>query len=79
MVDHLTLVTAEAGLARCRTRELGAALAAMGFERQPGEGDGAFASTVVEAQAAKRDLLARGFREREFRVVLEYVRRWGVL
>lgn len=79
MVDHLTLVTAETGLARCRARELGAALATLGFERRSGGGDDAFASTRVEAQAVKRHLLARGFRDREFRVVLEYVRQWGVL
>jgi hypothetical protein len=78
MVDLLTLVTPERGLARCRARELAAALGALGFERRPG-GGGAFASTDVEAGAVKRQLLARGFRDREFRVVLEYVRQWGVL
>ena len=79
MVDHLTLVTAERGLARCRARELAAALAELGFERRPGRGGEAFGSTRVEAGAAKRHLLARGFDDREFRIVLEYVRQWGVL
>ena len=78
MVDLLTLVTPERGLARCRVRELAAALGALGCERRPAGGE-AFASTDVEAGAVKRHLLARGFRDREFRVVLEYVRQWGVL
>ncbi len=79
MVDLLTLVTAERGLARCRVHELAAALGGLGFERRPAPGGESFASTEVEAGAVKRHLLARGFRDREFRVVLEYVRQWGVL
>jgi hypothetical protein len=78
MIDLLTLVTPERGLARCRARELAAALGALGFARRPDGGE-AFASTEVEAGAVKRQLLARGFRDREFRVVLEYVRQWGML
>lgn len=79
MVDHLTLVTPERGLARCRARQLGAALAALGFEPLPARDGEAFASARVEAGAVKRHLLARGFRDREFRVVLEYARQWGIL
>jgi hypothetical protein len=77
MVDHLTRVTVDATGARAE--ELLAALALWGFtvrrERRRVVAD----STTVEAGEAKRALLELGFRDREFRVFLEYVRRWGVL
>lgn len=79
MVDHLTLVTPERGLARCRVRELAAALAALGFERWRARPEEAYGSSLVEARTVKEHLRARGFADREFRVVLEYVRQWGVL
>lgn len=36
-------------------------------------------SKDVEAGEAKRLLLAAGFRDREFQIVLEYTRGWGIL
>jgi hypothetical protein len=36
-------------------------------------------SNEVEAGAAKQLLLAAGFRDREFQIVLEYTRGWGML
>jgi hypothetical protein len=36
-------------------------------------------STEVEAGEAKRLLLAAGFLDREFQIVLEYTRGWGML
>lgn len=36
-------------------------------------------SAVVEAHEAKALLLAAGFHDREFQIVLEYTRGWGML
>ena len=36
-------------------------------------------SADVEARQAKARLLAAGFEDREFQIVLEYRRRWGIL
>jgi hypothetical protein len=36
-------------------------------------------STEVEAGEAKRLLLAAGFKDREFQIVLDYTRGWGML
>ena len=36
-------------------------------------------SETVEAQEAKRYLLERGFRDREFQISLEYTRKWGMM
>lgn len=33
----------------------------------------------MEAQEAKQYLIARGFQDREFQVMLEYARKWGVM
>jgi len=77
MVDHLTRITVD--LREPRAEAIARTLAEQGFsvrrERRRLVAD----STVVEAQDAKRALLARGFRDREFQVQLEYVRQWGVL
>jgi hypothetical protein len=77
MVDHLTRITVD--LREPRAEAIARTLAERGFsvrrERRRLVAD----STVVEAQDAKRALLARGFRDREFQVQLEYVRQWGVL
>ena len=79
MVDHLTTVAAERDLAEGRASALGAVLADLGF-KQHGRGRRAvWMSTTVEAGAAKAHLRDRGFADREFRVVLEYVRRWGIM
>ena len=55
---------------------LGEALFDLGFERG---GVRLWRSTEVEASAAKAYLRGRGFADREFRIVLEYQRRWGTL
>ena len=77
MVDHLTRITVD--LREPRAEAIARTLAARGFsvrrERRRLVAD----STVVEAQEAKRALLACGFRDREFQVQLEYVRQWGIL
>ena len=77
MVDHLTRITVD--LREPRAEAIARTLAEQGFsvrrERRRLVAD----STVVEAQDAKRALLARGFRDREFQVQLEYVRQWGIL
>lgn len=36
-------------------------------------------SNAVEAQEIKRCMLAAGFKDREFQVLLEYTRGWGML
>ena len=36
-------------------------------------------STEMEAQEAKRYLLANGFQDKEFQVWLEYTRKWGMM
>jgi len=54
-------------------------LAEAGFRFAAGD-DCVYAdSDVVEAQAAKRLLLSSGFKDQEFQVRLDYVRKWGML
>lgn len=79
MVDHLTTVAPERGLPAPRAAALGAALADLGFRRERQAGRGAWSSTAVGATAARAHLRKLGFLDREYRVVLEYVRRWGYL
>ena len=79
MVDHLTTITAERSLDEGRAFALDAALMVLGFERHQRGGRTMWTSTAVEAGAAKVHLRQRGFRDREFRVVLEYVRQWGIM
>ncbi len=77
MVDHLTRVTVDAGAERAP--DLVAALAAFGFVVRREGGRVVAESDRIEALDAKRYLRALGYRDREFEVFLEYVRRWGVL
>lgn len=79
MVDHLVTVAPDRRLGEPRAAELGKTLRAAGFEAACGGGRPRFTSTTVEAAAAKALLRARGFRDRDFTIVLEYARRWGVL
>ena len=79
MVDHLTSVLPRPGLDAERVAALGAALADLGFEQNDGRGRTVWTSTTVEARPAKAHLRARGFADRDFQIVLEYVRRWGVM
>jgi hypothetical protein len=78
VVDHLTRVEPERGLAPERVAAMGAALGAIGFAPAAGRRP-AWESAIAEAGDAKAHLRTSGFRDREFRVVLEYVRQWGFL
>jgi len=78
MVTHLTSVMPERGLSEARAADLGVALIDLGFEPDR-RGRAVFRSATVEAVAAKAYLRGRGFLDREFRLVLEYERSWGIL
>ncbi len=77
MVDQLTRITVDAH--RGRGLELARALAAEGFAVRAERGRYVADSSTVEAPEARRRLRARGFEDREYRVLLESVLRWGVL
>ncbi len=77
MVDHLTRIRVDAGAERAP--DLVRALAAFGFAVRREGGRVVAESDRIEALDAKRYLRALGFRDRDFEVFLEYVRRWGVL
>ena len=79
MVSHVTTVSPARGLAEPRANELAGALQAIGFRVHRGRQRVSFSSDVVEAQSAKAYLRGHGFRDREFRIVLEYARLWGVM
>lgn len=79
MVDHLTTVWPARGLDPVRLAGMAGALDELGFARQAAGPRVSFTSSAVEARTAKAHLRARGFRDREFRLVLEYARRWGTL
>jgi hypothetical protein len=54
-------------------------LAALGFRVSNGK-DGIVAdSSEIEAGDVKLRLIAAGFHDREFQIVLEYTRKWGML
>jgi hypothetical protein len=50
-----------------------------GFVLRAGKGAVICTSTEMEAGEAKRLLLGAGFADREFQIVLEYTRGWGML
>jgi hypothetical protein len=77
MVDHLTTVLLDARAPR--TPAIADVLAALGFAVHRRGGRVVAESAEVEAQDARRRLAALGFRDREFSIVLEYVRRRGIL
>ncbi len=77
MVDHLTRITVDADGGRAA--EMARALVARGFTVRIERHRFVAESTAVEAQDAKRYLRALGYDDREFRVFLEYVRKWGIL
>jgi hypothetical protein len=54
-------------------------LAARGFTFRAGAKAVHCFSSAVEAGEAKRLLLDAGFKDREFQIVLEYTRGWGML
>jgi hypothetical protein len=77
MVDHVTRITVDAE--GDRAAELARALEALGFTLRVGRRRFVGESRTVEAQDAKRRLRALGFADREYRILLEYVRQWGIL
>jgi hypothetical protein len=79
MVDHLTTVWPAHELDPPRIARMASALDDLGFEQQASSDRVSFTSGKVEAQTVKAYLRAHGFRDREFRLVLEYVRQWGML
>ncbi len=79
MVDHLTTVTPDAALGAARQAEMASVLEGIGFSLHRHGRRIAFTSTAVEAQTAKAYLRAHGFGDREFGIVLEYRRQWGIL
>ena len=75
-------VRAEGERLRAHTERIAAAmevLAARGFGFKRAGTRIVAESVDVEASEAKGGLLAAGFADREFRIVLEYRRRWGIL
>jgi hypothetical protein len=54
-------------------------LANLGFRISTGKDCIIADSSVVEAGEAKRKLIEAGFHDREFQIVLEYTRKWGML
>jgi hypothetical protein len=77
VVDHLTRITIHASAARAEAAVT--ALGEAGFTIRRTADRIVAESSKVEAQEAKRWLRALGLEDREFRVFLEYVRRWGTL
>ena len=77
MVDHVTHVEVDA--AGHRASDLVRALAGLGFSVRCEGGRRVAESSTIEAQDAKARLRALGFADREYRIVVEYVRRWGFL
>ena len=77
MVDHLLQVTVDA--VGERGEGLAGALAAQGFQVRVAEGRVVASSAAIEPQVAKARLRSLGFADREFRVYLEYFRRWGFM
>ena len=54
-------------------------LSGLGFRISAGK-DCVYAdSTEIEAKEVKKRLIAAGFQDREFQIVLEYTRKWGML
>jgi hypothetical protein len=77
MVDHLTRVTFDPAAARAP--ELAAALADLGLEVRRERDRVVADSTRLEGQAVKAYLRGRGFADRDYQVLVEFVRRWGML
>lgn len=77
MVDQLLEVTVDAEGARGAA--LAGALSAGGFDLRTERGRVVAASSRVAAAEAKARLRALGFLDREYRLHVEYVRRWGFL
>jgi hypothetical protein len=77
MVDHLTRVTVDCTSARAE--DLARALIRAGFEITEEPTRLVADSATVEAREVKALLRTLGFSDREYRVLVEFVRRWGVM
>lgn len=77
MVDHLTRILVDVG--GDRASNLAGALALRGFTVAAAGGRLVADSTTVEAREAKGHLRSLGYADREYRVHVEYARRWGFL
>ncbi len=77
MVDHLTRVTVDR--AAPRAGELAVALARLGFTVQEDASRIVADSRAVEARQVKERLRSLGISDREYRIRVEFFRRWGVM
>ncbi len=77
MVDHLTRIFVDAE--GDRASDLAGALALRGFTVATASGRLVADSTTVEAGEVKGHLRSLGYADREYRVHVEYARRWGFL
>lgn len=77
MVDHLTRVTVDR--ASPRAEDMARALRRAGFAVQEEPGRIVADSSKVEAREVKALLRTLGFSDREYRVLVEFVRRWGIM
>ncbi len=77
MVDHLTRVTADHPSPRAEV--LARTLEGLGFSVTRERGRIRAESGSVEAAAVKRALRDGGLHDSEYRVVVEFVRQWGVM
>jgi hypothetical protein len=79
VVDHLTTIVPEREVPPGRAAALGEALTLLGFAREERRGSAVYRSNRIEAGAAKAYLRGQGFHDREFRILLEYQRLWGIM
>jgi hypothetical protein len=77
VVDHLTRVIVNASAPRAAA--LAGALAGFGFAVTRDRKRIVADSSTVGGREAKDLLRARGFADREYQVLVEYVRQWGFL
>jgi hypothetical protein len=77
VVDHLTRITLD--VEGDRASDLAGALALRGFTVATASRRTVADSTTVEAGEAKAHLRSLGYADREYRVHVEYARRWGFL
>jgi hypothetical protein len=77
MVDHLTRVIV--GRDAPRSADLVRALASLGFAIREEPRRIVADSSTVEAGEAKVRLRSLGFGDRDYQLLLEFVRQWGVM
>lgn len=77
MVEHLTRVIV--GRDAPRAGDLVRALASLGFAIREEPRRIVADSSTVEAREAKARLRSLGFGDRDYQLLVEFVRRWGVM